>query len=71
MPGITIREPGQVEAEQLAAMLCCDDILRHELGFAAHDRLTAGDFLCDIANGVSHGGRQPMPSWRIILQLAQ
>jgi RimJ/RimL family protein N-acetyltransferase len=49
MPGITIREPGQIEAEQFAAMLCHDDILRRELGFVTHDRLTAEDFLRGIA----------------------
>jgi RimJ/RimL family protein N-acetyltransferase len=49
MTGITIREPGQLEAEQLSAVLCNDNVLRHELGFAAHDKPTAEDFLREIA----------------------
>lgn len=48
MTEITIREPGQTEAEQLAAMMCNDEVLRVELGFAAGDLLTAEDVLREI-----------------------
>lgn len=48
MTEITIREPGQTEAEQLAAMMCNDEVLRVELGFAAGDLSTAEDVLREI-----------------------
>ena len=45
MTELTIREPLQKDAEQLAAMLCEDEGLRRDLGMAEGDRPTAEGFL--------------------------
>jgi RimJ/RimL family protein N-acetyltransferase len=49
MTEITIKEPGYEEAEQLAAVLCNDSVLRCELGFEEQDRPTTEDVLQKLA----------------------
>jgi len=45
MTELTIREPNKRDAEQLAAMLCEDSILRSDLGILSADRPTGTDFM--------------------------
>lgn len=45
---LTIREPNERDAEQLAAMLCDDNVLRADLGMPPDDRPTGADFLRKI-----------------------
>ena len=50
MSNLTIRKPGLDEAEQLAKMLCEDEVLRADLGMSKDHRPTADDFLKKLAD---------------------